>query len=109
MTDEGLALVRNPNFQVWSSEAQPDGNVDRIELTFGVEPEAQIEAVAAGDADVALDASLSDRLGDIFVQFAAQVHTSPRASTNFVVLDTQRPPFNNVEVRRAINLALDRE
>ena len=109
MTDEGLALVRNPHFQVWSSEAQPDGYVDRIEWTFGVEPEAQIEAVAAGDADVALDAFLSDRLGEIFVQFAAQVHTSPRASTWFVVLDTQRPPFNIVEVRRAINLALDRE
>ena len=56
MTDEGLALVRNPHFRVWSPAAQPDGYVDRIEWTFGVEPEAQVEAVAAGDADLALDA-----------------------------------------------------
>jgi YVTN family beta-propeller protein len=109
MTREGLALVRNPHFQVWSPAAQPEGYVDRIELMFGVEPEAQIDAVAAGDADVALDAYGSDRLGEIFVQFAAQVYTSPQAITFFAVLDNQRPPFNNREVRRAINLALDRD
>ncbi len=61
MTDEGLALVRNPHFHVWSPAAQPDGYVDRIEWTFGVEPQAQVEAVAAGDADVAFDASRSGR------------------------------------------------
>jgi peptide/nickel transport system substrate-binding protein len=109
VTPEGLALVRNPHFQIWSPAAQPDGYVDRIELAFGVEPEAQIEAVAAGNADVAVDTAASDKLGELFVQFAAQVHTSPQASTQFVVLDTQRPPFDNVEVRRAINLALDRD
>ena len=38
MTGEGLALVRNPHFHVWSPAAQPDGYVDRIEWTFGVEP-----------------------------------------------------------------------
>ena len=58
MTDEGLALVRNPHFHVWSPAAQPDGYVDRIEWTFGVEPEAQVDAVAAGDADLAFDAYL---------------------------------------------------
>ena len=55
MTDEGLTLVRNPHFHVWSPAAQPDGYVDRIEWTFGVEPQAQVEAVAAGDADFALE------------------------------------------------------
>ena len=59
MTDEGLALVRNPYFDVWSPAAQPDGYVDRIEWTFGVEYEAQIDAVAAGDADLAFDAYLA--------------------------------------------------
>ena len=80
MTAEGLALVRNPHFHVWSPAAQPDGYVDRIEWTFGVEQEAQVEAVAAGDADVAFDAC-GTRTGstEIFVRFPAQVHTSPTA------------------------------
>ena len=106
VTPEGLALVRNPSFEVWSLAAQPDGYVDRIEVTFGVEPEAQVEAVAEGENDLALQAAPSDQLE---VQFAAQIHASPRPSTNFIVLDTNRPPFNNVQVRRAINLAVDRE
>ena len=69
-------MVRNPYFHVWSPAAQPDGYVDRIEWTFGVEPEAQIEAVAAGDADLAFDADML-RTGsrDLFVRFPAQVHT----------------------------------
>ena len=110
MTDEGLALKRNPYFHVWSSAAQPDGYVDRIELTFGVQPREQIDAVAAGDADLAFDAYLApERLEDLFVRSSAQVHTTPTAGTYFVVFNTEAPPFDNVEVRRALNLAFDRK
>jgi len=109
-TDQGLTLVRNPNFRVWSPAARPDGYVDRIELSFGVEPEAQIEAVAGGRADLAFDpANAPKRLEDLFVRFPAQVHTSPFPGTWFAVLNTQVPPFDNVDVRRAMNLALDRD
>ncbi len=79
MTDEGLALVRNPHFSGWSPAAQPDGYVNRIEWTFGVEPDAQVEDVIAGDADIALDASLSDRFEQILVQYAGQVQIRRRA------------------------------
>ena len=78
MTDEGVALVRNPQFLVWSPTAQPDGYVDRIEWTFGVEPQAQVEAVAAGEADLAWMHTASDSLEEIYVEFSAQVHTSPK-------------------------------
>ncbi len=109
VTEEGLALVRNPRFRVWSPAGQPDGYVDRIEWSFGVEPQAQVDAVAAGDADVAFDASASGGLDELFVRFAAQVQTSPNAQTSFVVLNTEAPPFDNVDVRRALNLAVDRK
>ncbi|MBA3737182.1 MAG: hypothetical protein H0W97_01290 [Actinobacteria bacterium] len=109
MTDEGLTLVRNPHFSVWSTAARPDGYVDRIEWPFGVEPEAQVEAVAAGIADLARNpADASGRLEDLFVRSPAQVHTSPAAWTFFAVLDTRVPPFDDVDVRRAMNFALDR-
>jgi peptide/nickel transport system substrate-binding protein len=109
-TREGLALVRNPHFHVWSQAAQPDGYVDRLEWTFRVEPEAQVDAVAAGDLDVALDTYLAtESLEDLFVRSSALVHTTPTASTWYVVLNTEAPPFDHVDVRRALNLALDRE
>jgi peptide/nickel transport system substrate-binding protein len=110
MTDEGLTLVRNPHFSVWSTAARSDGYVDRIEWPFGVEPEAQVEAVAAGVADLARNpADASERLEDLFVRSPAQVHTSPAAWTFFAVLDTRVPPFDDVDVRRAVNLAIDRD
>lgn len=109
MTDERLVLVRNRHFRVWSPVAQPRGYVDRIEWTFGVEYDAQVEAVVAGEADVAFEASFSDRLDEILVQFPAQVHTSPAAATQYVVLNNEAPPFDDVEVRRALNLAVDRD
>jgi len=109
MTEEGLTLVRNPNFRVWSQAARPDGYVDRIEWPFGVTPDAQIEAVAGGEADLAFNPADSGQLEGLFIQFAAQVYTSPYPGTWFAVLDTQVPPFDNVDVRRAMNLAFDRE
>jgi peptide/nickel transport system substrate-binding protein len=108
-TRKGLALVRNPMFDVWSSDAQPDGYANRIEWRFGVKPDAQIEAVKAGDVDVALDASDSGSLEEIFVQYAGQVHASSQAATYYVTFGTETPPFDKVEVRRAMNLALDRD
>jgi peptide/nickel transport system substrate-binding protein len=108
MTSEGLALVRNPYFRVWSS-AQPDGYVDRIEWSFGVRLRAQVEVVAAGDADVAFEIPDSGSLEEIFVRFAGQVHTSPATGTEFFVLNTETPPFNDVHVRQAMNLAFDRD
>jgi len=111
MTDEGLTLVRNPNFHEWSQAARPDGYVDRIEWMFGVERQAQIEAVVAGEADLAFDAVASSPglLEEITVGFAGQVHTSSDAVTWFGVLDTGAPPFDNDDVRRAMNLAVDRD
>jgi len=108
MTNEELVLVRNPHFRPWSAAAQPDGYVDRIEWTFDVDVDSQVDAVADGEADLAFDAVSYRRLDDLLVRFPAQVHTSPRASTYFVVLNTKVPPFDDLDVRRAVNLAIDR-
>ena len=108
-TDEELTLVRNPHFRVWSAAAQPDGYADQIEWTFGIKPQAQVEAVLAGDADVAVEARYSDSPEDLFVRFPAQVHTDDLPGNFMAVLNTDAPPFDDVNVRQAMNLALDRE
>jgi len=106
---KGLALIRNPFFREWS-QARPNGYVDRIEWTFGVKAKEQIEAVAAGEADLAFDArNAPERLENLFVRFPGQVQTSPDAVTWFGVLDTGTPPFDSVDVRQAMNYAVDRD
>ena len=109
MTEDGLTLVRNPQFQVWSASAQPKGYVDRIEWTFGLDSQALVDAVDAGEADLAYDVASPDVLQELFVRFAAQTHTSPYAGTFWIALNTSVPPFDDIDVRRAINLAVDRD
>jgi len=65
--------------------------------------------VIAGDADVAVEAWDSGSFEDLSVRFPAQVHTGPATSVWFVVLNTEVPPFDNVDVRRAMNFAVDRD
>ncbi len=39
---------------------------------------------------------------------ASQVHTSPRPETTYLFLNNEVAPFNNVDVRKAVNYAIDR-
>jgi peptide/nickel transport system substrate-binding protein len=110
MTRDGLVLVRNEYFQEWSAGAQPDGNVDRIEWTFGGTPDELADAVANDEADylVAGDHPPSG-IDDLRVEFAAQVHEHPHLDLIYLSLNTKLPPFKDEDVRRALNFAVDRE
>src|ERR1700733_207470 len=39
---------------------------------------------------------------------ASQVHQSPRPETTYLFLNNEVPPFNNIDVRKAVNYAIDR-
>ncbi len=105
-----LELVRNPHFRAWSAAAKPDGNVDAITVRFGVKAGTAIRAVERGEADY-LDSGTQltpMQLGDVFTRFGAQVHPSSQPVTTALFLNTRVPPFNDVDVRRAFNYAIDR-
>jgi peptide/nickel transport system substrate-binding protein len=108
MTDNGLVLVRNEHFRQWSVAAQPDGNVDRIEWSFGGTSEEHIDAVANGEADYLLDGPPLSRVEDLGVRFAGQLYVHPAREATYLTLNTALPPFDDVDVRRALNLSVDR-
>jgi peptide/nickel transport system substrate-binding protein len=107
ITDDGLVLVRNEHFREWSVAAQPDGNVDRIEWSFRGTSEEHVDAVANGEADY-LVAPESKWIDDLSVGFAGQLYLRPIAGTFYLTLNTALPPFDDVDVRRALNLSVDR-
>jgi peptide/nickel transport system substrate-binding protein len=105
-------LVRNPRFRVWSAAAQPDGYPDRIIERFRYTGPSAIRAVKRGTADItangfdqtwppALAASLQKR-------YSSQLYPAPQLSILGLWLNTRLAPFNDVRVRRAFNLAVDR-
>ena len=61
----GLVLLRNPFFHEWSAEAQPDGYVDRIEMRYGLQAEAEVSAIENGALDWMADPPPLDRLAEI--------------------------------------------
>ncbi|MBC7801169.1 MAG: ABC transporter substrate-binding protein, partial [Gemmatimonadaceae bacterium] len=104
----GLRLERNPHFRQWSADAQPDGYPDTIDYDFGLSDAAEVTAILNGQADWMFDAPPADRLGMLGAHHAGQVHLNPAQAMWFVPLNTRTPPFDDVRVRRAFNMAVDR-
>jgi peptide/nickel transport system substrate-binding protein len=110
----GWRLVRNPRFR--PTVARPAGFADRIDFTR--QPQGSIEksiaAVQRGDADVVFAANPFDsplsrgRLATLVTDAPGRVHSLPEPTTNWVFLNLRRAPFDDVRVRRAVNLATDR-
>src|SRR5262249_16503182 len=103
-----LLLTRNPRFREWSAAAQPAGNPGRIVIRLGVSAAQGAAAVAGGAGDFL--PSLGQIPGDAgyFLHHRSQLRINPVMITGFMFLNVNIPPFNQLRVRQALNLALDR-
>ncbi len=105
----GVRLVRNPRFREWSPAAQPSGYPDEIALRFVADPTAQVEAMKRNDADYLYlfppDVAPSLRKDG----YGSRLHVDPGLWTLYLFLNTRLAPFDNVNVRRALNFAVDRD
>ena len=104
----GMTMTRNPNFKVWSEEAQPDGYPDVIQYDFGLTDEAEITAIMNGEADWTLDQPPTDRLGEIGTTYKDQVYINTLTAWWYAPMNTNIAPFNNEKARQAVNFAIDR-
>jgi peptide/nickel transport system substrate-binding protein len=105
-----LRFVRNPFFREWLRSAQPAGYPDRIDIRVAGTADDAIRDVADGKADVLwltkpLTLSQASRLK---VRYAGRLHSDPFPNLQAFFLNTRVPPFNRLEARKAINLAVDR-
>ena len=105
----GVRLERNPYFQVWNSDAQPPGRPDVIDYRFGLEDEAEVTQIENGQADWMFETPPLDRLHELGSDYASQVHINPALAIWFLPMNTHEPPFDDIRVRRAFNMAIDRD
>jgi len=104
-------LVRNPYFHVWSAQAQPAGNPDKIIEKYGLQVSDEVTEVLNGQANevYANDPIPSDQLSTLnSPKYAGQVHVNTLLADYYYALNTRRPPFNNLMARQAINYAANR-
>lgn len=103
-----LTFTRNPYFRVWSEAARPDGNAEEIVFRILRENDKRIvSTIAQGRADIDL-LFPSERIPEVTRRYARQLHVVPERATVFLFLNTKRPPFDDIRVRRALNYAIDR-
>ena len=103
-----VVLTRNPEFTTWSEAARPDGFADQIVWRLGSDQNAMVADTLKGSADLVF-VPPPDRIAGLASSHAGQLHLTPRPNTTFMSLNTQAPPFDDVRVRRALNLAVDRD
>ena len=105
-----LRFIRNPFFHEWSRAAQPDGYPDRIDIRIAGTADEAIRDVVDGKADVVRLAQpwTPSQLSRLELQHASQIHSDPRWNLQALFLNTRVPPFNRLDARKAINLAVDR-
>ncbi len=105
-----LRFIRNPFFHEWSRAAQPDGYPDRIDIHIAGTADEAIRDVVDGKGDVVWLAEpfTPKQLSRLELHHASQIHSDPRWNLQALFLNTRVPPFNRLDARKAINLAVDR-
>jgi len=102
---------RNPVWATANGEAMPDlpdGHVDAIKLKVQTNPDAQLNEVEQGKVDWMKNQPPPDRYQDVKSKYeGTQFSEMPTISVYYFWLNTQKPPFDDVRVRQAVNYAVD--
>ncbi|HKI59020.1 MAG TPA: ABC transporter substrate-binding protein [Trueperaceae bacterium] len=100
-----LVLVKNPDYFVPS-----EPKVDEIDFQFGVDPNVAFLRLQRGEVDILGDGVPSSQFAKVMSdpKLKQQVVSSDQIETSFVALNTTMKPFDNVQVRQALNMAIDK-
>jgi peptide/nickel transport system substrate-binding protein len=115
VTPDGVTrLVRNRAFRSWSPEDRPSGYADEIVVRRDPSLQRRIAAVEQGDADV-VDASAggfgmrpAGGFASLSARYPHRLSVGPTPTVDYMFLNVRAAPFDDVRVRRAVNLATDR-
>jgi peptide/nickel transport system substrate-binding protein len=100
-----IELERNPDYFV---KGRP--YLDGIRYPIISERGTRMAALEAGRLDVSFPTEMTKVLAEQVKKAAPSIviRETPNSGSDNVVINHKRPPFDNVQVRRAINMALDR-
>ena len=102
-----LTLVRNPNWKA-NTDYRP-AYLDQIDIAFGGDPTVIGQRVLKGSGSIQLDPPAASIAKLAYDSYPSQITFTPGAGDQYVALDNHRGPFTNVNLRRALWAALDRE
>jgi peptide/nickel transport system substrate-binding protein len=104
-----ITLVRNPSWDPATDDLR-EAYVDRIEIA-SLDPDAAFRKLEAGEVDLVFDVSPGPEVIDRFrgdPELEHNVAVFPIDGNGYVTLNIAQPPFDDVHVRKALSLALDK-
>jgi peptide/nickel transport system substrate-binding protein len=103
---QSITLERNPDYFI------PDRPyLDAVRYVIITERGTRLAALQAGRLDVAIPLEMTKTMAETVKRAAPSlvVAETGQIGTDNVLMDHKKPPFDNVNVRRAISLAMDRQ
>ena len=101
--NDHLTVVKNENY--WDAA---NVKLDKV-IFYPIDDQAaNVRRYEAGELDLVYNFS-SDQIDRLRAANGEQVHVSPAAATYYYPFDTRTEPFNDVRVRRALSMAVDRD
>ncbi|WP_294641007.1 peptide ABC transporter substrate-binding protein [uncultured Aureimonas sp.] len=103
VTNDHITVTKNPDY--WDA-----ANVKLNEVIFYPIDDAAAaqRRFQAGEIDMTFDFA-ADQLEFLKKEFGNQVRVTPKLSTEYYAFDTRTAPFNDVNVRNALSMAIDRD
>jgi peptide/nickel transport system substrate-binding protein len=106
-----LTLTRNPSWER-RTDGLREAYADRIELSFGGASPAAFDAVAQGTSDLVFDAPPPPAMLESYgadADLRSRLAIFPLDAVRYVMMNLAVPPFDELAVRQAANLVVDRE
>lgn len=102
-----MVLERFPNYWRTDAGGAQLPYLDGVRYTFEPDKNAELDAFEKGALSVVYELPV-DRTDAIEGQHVYAVQTTPSFTTQFLGFNSSVPPFTDVRVRRAFNMAIDR-
>ena len=108
---QGWTYERNPYWAKVNGPAMPEipgGHMDKINITIIRNPSTQVNDVEQGKFDWMQTQPPPDRLPSVKAKFeGTQFRVEKTISNYYFWMNMNRPPFNDLKVRQAVNYAVD--
>lgn len=104
--NRSIVLVRNPHYNN-QIPTEPSGNPDKVVAKIITDPVAAYQQVISGKADYDFQPIPNDRLPEAQSKYKDQLRIYTNANTYYYALNNALPPFNNIQARKAAQMAID--
>ena len=105
--NQKIVVARNPEWQ--EVDDIPNGNPDKLTFTVFTDESAALQSVIDNQNDYDFVAIPTDRLEEVQSTYGERLKLYLPANTGYFFMNTRVPPFDKLEVRQALNHAIDRQ